>query len=290
MSAPTHALVFGATGQLGARLITALDAAGYEVTGIDRARCDFLTTDEKQLATIIRAVEPSIILNAAAYTNVDGAETEGGQAMRANAEIPGLLARLAHAQQIPLLHFSTDYVFSGGHAPYAAEATTHPLNAYGASKRAGEEAVRAAGATVFRLQWVYDTRGKNFFLTMKKILSEREEVRVVADQLGAPSSARDIAAAVVKTVPLIIEKKLPADIYHLTASSFTSWHGFACAIAELTGGAARIFPITTAEYPRAATSPGDTRLDCSPLAAYGIAMPHWRDGLNALLKESHENP
>lgn len=273
-------LLFGMTGQVGTRLMETLGQAGYDVTGIDRGRCDFATATAKDIATIIRAVEPQLIINTAAHTGVDAAETESALAQHINGEVPGMLAHAAQEQHIPFLHFSTDYVFDGLRgAPYAETATVNPVNAYALSKRAGELAVRQHGGHVFRLQWVYDTRGKNFFLTMKKLLAEHEEVRVVADQLGTPSHANCIAHAVTKAAPKLIDGSLPADIYHLSAQGHTSWHGFACAIAAATGSAARVLPITTPEYPLPAARPKDARLDCSKLAGYGIEMPHWRTAL-----------
>lgn len=281
-------LLFGPTGQVGARLMTALEQAGYEVTGIDRARCDFLTADEKSVATIIRAVEPALIINAAAYTDVEVAESQPEEAHRVNAQMPALLASLAQACGILLLHFSTDYVFGGtGHAPYQEHTTTQPINVYGASKCIGEEAVLAAGGHVIRLQWIYDLTGRNFLNTMRKVFADRSEIRVVADQLGAPSSARDVAQAITQAVPLILSGQLKPAAYHLTARGFTSWHGFACAIAAAMKNPVRILPVTRGEYPQAAARPFDTRLDCSALAAHGITMPHWRDGLNAICEMIH---
>ena len=281
-------VLFGMHGQVGSRLMETLGAAGYEVTGIDRARCDFTMATAKDVGVIIRAVEPQLVINAAAYTAVDGAETDAACAQQVNGVMPEIIAQVAQEQQVPLLHFSTDYVFDGARgAPYREDATANPLNAYARSKRTGEVAAHAAGAHVFRLQWVFDTRGKNFFLTMKKLLAERDEVRVVADQLGSPSFARDIAQAVTQAVPRIIAGTLPAAIYHLAAGGYTSWHGFACAIAAQMRSTARIVPIVTAEYPLPATRPGDARLDCSALASHGISMPHWRDGLTAAFEELH---
>lgn len=273
-------VLFGSNGQLGARLLTALESAGYEVTAIDRARCDFATATAKDIAVIIRAVEPALVINAAAYTAVDQAEAEPELAMRINSEVPAMIAVACAEQHAPLIHFSTDYVFDGlGGAPYHAKATTNPLSVYGRSKLAGERSVVTQGGYVFRLQWVYDVRGKNFFLTMRRLLREREEVRVVADQLGSPSYAPHIANAVVEALPKIFSKQVPPALYHLTAEGHTSWHGFACAIAESMGVATRVMPIVTAEYPTQAQRPKDCRLDCSALASYGITMPHWREGL-----------
>jgi dTDP-4-dehydrorhamnose reductase len=279
-------LLFGANGQLGARLHAACTARGYDVTALDRSACDFETADAKRIDIALRAVEPQLVINAAAYTAVDKAQSQPELAHHINADVPAWIARAAKAYGVPCIHFSTDYVFDGVRGRYAEDAPTHPLNVYGASKLAGEEAVRMEGGYVFRLQWVYDTRGQNFLLTMKKLLPEREEVRVIADQLGAPTAARDIAAALCDALPLMMRGDLPPAIYHLAAGGYTSWHGFACAIAQTMGVATHILPITSAEYPLPAIRPLDGRLNTEALAAHGITVPHWRDGLNALLQEN----
>lgn len=281
----TAILLFGSNGQLGARLTAALTYAGYEVTALDRAQFDFAEATAKQVETTLRAVEPALIINAVAYTAVDKAESQYDLALRINGEMPRMLAEAAKAAAIPFLHFSTDYVFDGVRGRYTESAPTNPLNAYGETKLAGEEGVSAAGGHVFRLQWVYDTRGQNFLRTMQKLLAEKPALNIVADQMGAPSSARDLAHAVTQAVPLIMASTLPAGVYHLTAAGYTSWHGFTCAIAKLLNHTIPIHPITSAEYPLPATRPLDGRLDCSALAAHGIALPHWQDGLKTLLTE-----
>jgi len=221
VSEPTRIVLFGPNGQVGARLMATLALAGYEVTGIDRARCDLASATPKDIAVIIRAVEPALVINATAYNAVDAAEGDAAMAERINGEIPTLMAHAAAEQGVPFLHFSTDYVFDGARgAPYREDASVNPVNAYAISKRAGELGVRAHGGHVFRLQWLFDARGKNFFLTMKKLLAEREEVRVVADQLGAPSNALHIARAVTQAAPKLIDGSVPADIYHLSSGGY----------------------------------------------------------------------
>jgi dTDP-4-dehydrorhamnose reductase len=284
---PLRIVLFGISGQLGSRLMTTLADAGYEVTGLDRRTLDFTTATAKEIAVKLRAVEPHLVINAAAYTAVDAAENEVALAQRINAEIPEIIAQTCAEQSVPMIHFSTDYVFDGARgAPYAEDATPHPLNAYAHSKLGGEQAVRQHGGYVFRLQWVYAGTGKNFFCTMKKLLSERDEVRVVADQLGAPSHALHVAQAITQAAPNIISGEIPAGIYHLTSQGHTSWHGFACAIAQALNSRACVVPIVTTEYPTPAIRPKDTRLDCSALASFGIRMPHWRDGISLAVKES----
>ncbi len=290
VSDPKRIVLFGMNGQVGGRLMATLAAAGYEVTGIDRARCDLAMATPKDIAVIIRAVEPALVINASAYTGVDAAETDATMAERVNGEIPTIMAHAAAEQGVPFLHFSTDYVFDGARgAPYAEDANLNPVNAYAISKRAGELGVRASGGTVFRLQWVFDSRGKNFFLTMKKLLAERDEVRVVADQLGCPSNALHIAQAVTVAAPKMIDGSLPAGIYHLSGGGHTSWHGFACAIAAATQSTARVVPIVTAEFPTPAARPKDSRLNSSTLASYGIGMPHWREGLTQAISDTNAN-
>lgn len=279
-------VIFGINGQVGGRLMPALAAAGYEVTGIDRYACDFSSATAKDVAAILRSAEPQLVINAAACTAVDAAESEPEHANRINGAMPEIIAAAAQEQAVPFLHFSTDYVFDGLRgAPYKEDADTSPVNAYASSKRIGELGVMKHGGYILRLQWVFDSRGKNFFLTMRKLFSERNELRVVADQIGAPSNAVHIAKSVAKAVPLLINKRLPAGIYHLTAAGHTSWHGFACAIALAVGSKALVVPIVTAEYPLTAARPKDARLDISALAACGITMPHWREGLTQAMNE-----
>jgi dTDP-4-dehydrorhamnose reductase len=280
-------VLFGISGQVGSRLMTTLVDAGYEVTGLDRRTLDFATATAKEIAVKLRAVEPHLVINAAAYTAVDAAENDVALATRINAEIPEMIAHICAEQHVPFLHFSTDYVFDGASgAPYAEDATPHPVNAYAQSKLAGEQAVRQHAGYVVRLQWVYAGTGKNFFCTMKKLLSEREELRVVADQLGAPSHALHVAHVITQAAPNIITGEIPAGIYHLTSQGHTSWHGFACAIAQALNSRARVVPIVTAQYPTPAIRPKDARLDGSRLATFGITMPHWREGIMLAVKES----
>lgn len=267
----SRVLLLGANGQLGFRLAQQL---GDDCIALDRAACDVTTLDAKKIHVLIEAHQPTHLINATGYTQVDAAETDEATALQINAAAPLLLAQVAAARGLHFTHFSTDYVFDGKRgAPYVETAATHPINRYGASKLAGEAGVRAAGGTVFRLQWLYDVRGRNFFLTMRRCMAEGKPLRIVADQLGAPSFAPDVAACVMQA----LQQKIPAGLYHLTAGGHTSWHGFACAIEA--SHAVPIEPIASAEYPLPAARPRDARLNCGALASHGIAMPHWRDGL-----------
>jgi dTDP-4-dehydrorhamnose reductase len=280
----TRILLFGANGQLGFRLQQLL---GDSCVALDRSQADLATLGPREALALMETHSPDIIINAAAYTAVDKAESERALASRINGEVPGMLA--AAAGNTPFIHFSTDYVFDGkSGAPYGQKARPTPLNHYGASKLQGEDAIRAAGGNyfIFRLQWLYDTRGNNFLCTMKRLLQEKTQLTIVADQRGAPSAALDIASAVVNILPLIRAGTLKPGLYHLSAAGDTSWHGFACAIADALGSSTSILPITTEEYPTAALRPRDTRLDCSNLAKHGITMPHWRVGLRDLMEGS----
>lgn len=260
-------LIFGANGQLGRRLA----AQAPDCAALSRRECDFSQPNELAIERLLEAYQPSHILNAAAYTQVDQAESEPELAQRVNGETPRLLAEIARRRGIPFIHFSTDYVFDGSEAPYAETAPTGPLNAYGRSKLYGEQAALDAGGTVFRLQWLYDTTGRNFFLTMRALLAERERLTVVADQRGTPSFVPHIATAVLQSLDAA------PGVYHLVPGGDTSWHGFACAIRARIGSHCAIAPITTAEYPAPAPRPKDTRMNNSKLA---LTVPHWREGLN----------
>lgn len=283
-------LLLGANGQVGQRVAQLL---GEQAIALNRSQCDLSTIDEEAVAQLIATHQPTILLNAAAFTAVDAAEEQRELATRVNATAVGILANACAKAGIPLLHLSTDYVFDGTRAPYAETADCAPLNQYGASKWHGEKLALQSGAhaVIVRLQWVYDRRGTNFFCTMKKLMAERSLLRIVADQRGAPSSAKAIAAALVQMLPLIQNSTLKTGIYHLANAGSTSWHGFACAIAQQLRARAEtvathtIEPITTAEYPVPAQRPRDTRMNCATLAAHGIALPHWQTSLAELMEE-----
>lgn len=279
-------LLFGANGQVGSRLKALL---GEGCIALTRAECDLAKVNEKQARALIEAHEPDVILNAAAYTQVDAAEQDDAVAVQVNATAPGILARAAG--HVPLIHLSTDYVFDGRGGPYREGDTTNPVNRYGFSKLRGEQEVLNAGgrAYIFRLQWIYDVRGKNFFLTMRRLMQEQSVLRVVADQFGAPTSALHAAQALARTLPLIAQGAMEPGIYHLASGGHTSWHGFASAIAHATQQSKTevIEALTTPEYPTPAPRAADTRLDCSKLAGHGIVLPHWRTALDQLLEDMH---
>jgi len=276
-------LVFGRTGQL-ARELARRDP-GLEMHG--RERADF--TDPEACAALVAATEARAVINAAAYTAVDRAEEEEALAHTINAETPGAIARAAAVRGLPLVHVSTDYVFDGsGTAPWRPADPPRPLGAYGRSKLAGEEAVRAAGGAhaILRTAWVVSAHGRNFVTTMLRLGAERDSLRIVADQVGGPTPAAELAAAC-----LTVARGLAADpgltgTYHYAGAPDVSWAEFARAIFARAGLACAVADIPTAEYPTPAARPRNSRLDCSALkAAFGLDRPDWRAGLDAILAE-----
>jgi dTDP-4-dehydrorhamnose reductase len=278
-------LVLGKTGQV-ARALNEL--LGHKVYCADRAEADF--TRPELFAALIERVHPHAIINAVAYTQVDKAESEEDIAYQVNAASPAELARLAHLHNIPFVHYSTDYVFNGeGTKPFNECDETAPLNAYGRTKRAGEEAILAEGGKtmIFRTSWVFDGIGKNFLTTMLRLGRERETLSVVADQYGAPSYAPHLAHATMEALVAALHMSaFPSGIYHLCNKGETSWHGFATAIFE--EAHARAIPlavkdclaIATKDYPTPALRPLNSRLDCTKLAeTFHVTLPQWQEGL-----------
>ncbi len=293
-------MVTGANGQVGWELQKRLAALGT-VIALDRAQCDL--AQPERLPDLVRRLQPGVIVNAAAYTAVDDAEREEALATVVNGAAPGVLAAAAAEAGALMIHYSTDYVFDGRKAtPYTEDDTPCPLNAYGRSKLAGEIAVRQAGGDwlILRTSWVYGARGRNFLRTMLALARERDELRIVADQTGAPTWAADIAlatAAIVKgAVPERMEERFASGLYHLTASGATTWHGFAAAIMAnatraglLPDRAPRLVPVASEEYARPAARPKNSRLSGERLQArYGVALPGWEEGLGSCLKEMSE--
>ncbi len=292
-------LVFGGNGQVGQELLRALAPLGKVVattrSGVlpDGSACE--TADFGQpdsLSALLDRLQPSIVVNAAAYTAVDRAEQEVDAAFAANAQAPGLIARWCAAQGVPFVHYSTDYVFDGqGTAPYREDEPTAPLGVYGTSKRDGEDAVRAAGGRhlIFRTAWVYASHGANFLRTMLRVGAERDQLRVVADQIGTPTPAALIADV---TVQVLQHPGALSGTWHLTASGQTSWYGFAEVIfAEaLATGVLDKVPsveaIPSSEYPTPAKRPAWSVLDNRKLQQdFGIALPTWQDGLKRVMAE-----
>jgi dTDP-4-dehydrorhamnose reductase len=268
-------LLTGATGQVGWELRKTLAPLG-EVKAFDRYGLDL--ADAPQLAASVRALLPGLIVNAAAYTAVDKAEAERDMAFAVNATAPRVLAEEAKRIGALLVHYSTDYVFDGTKpAPYVEDDATHPINVYGESKLAGEQAIARAGCRhlILRTSWVYGARGKNFFLTMRRLGKERPELRVVDDQVGAPTSSLAIAHATSQ----LLERGTEG-LYHMTAAGETTWCGFARAILAGAGIATPVVGIRTENYPTPARRPTNSRLDCSRLkAAAGVQLPTWEEQL-----------
>jgi dTDP-4-dehydrorhamnose reductase len=290
-------LLFGGNGQVGHELRRSLRALGDVVVTTrsgelpDGARCEVADFDRPDsLAALVQRVAPAIVVNAAAYTAVDKAEDDVDAAFRTNAEAPGVLARACALRDIPFVHYSTDYVFDGqGSRPYREDDPTAPLGVYGASKLAGEDAIRAAGGRhlILRTAWVYGQHGHNFMKTMLRLGAERDELRVVADQVGTPTPAALIADV---TTELLGLRDAPSGTFHLTPRGETSWHGFAEAILEealargLIPRAPKVIPIATSDYPTRARRPGYSRLDIGRLEqVLGRALPEWRTGLRQVL-------
>ncbi len=290
-------LVTGVNGQVGFELLRSLQGLG-RVIGLDRAALDL--TDLDRVREVVRATKPSIIVNPAAYTAVDKAESDEVMARRLNAETPRVLAEEAAKCGATLIHYSTDYVFDGTKdAPYAEDDATNPQNVYGRTKLEGEQGIAASGCAylVLRTSWVYGRRGKNFLLTMLKLGAERPELRVVADQVGAPTWSRTIAT----TTAHIVAQGLAAQrggnaqwwhecsgVYNLTAGGATSWHGFTQAILGIAMGdkAPNVLPIPASEYPVPAKRPANSRLAGDKLAqAFGLRLPMWDEALRLCLED-----
>lgn len=281
----TTILLTGASGQLGRELARALASCGH-VHALRRADLDL--ADPDAIAAAVRARRPAVIVNAAAYTAVDQAEREPGLAHAVNARGPEVLAEEARRVGAVLVHFSTDYVFDGrSPVPYAEDAPVGPLNVYGASKLAGERAIAATGAAalVFRTSWVYGLEGSNFLLTIRRLAGERDELRIVADQIGVPNWVGTLAGAVARIVamggPALAER---SGLYHLSSAGSASWYEFALAIVG-EQARPRIVPITTVEFPRPARRPAYAVLDTSRFEhVFGLRLPHWRHELQRCLR------
>lgn len=284
-------LLTGSNGQLGLTLQQCLAGVG-EVLACPRAQLDL--ADAAQIRRQLRELQPQLIINAGAYTAVDRAESETELAWRINAEGPGVLAEQARALGVPLIHFSTDYVFDGSKpGAYLETDPSAPLNAYGRSKLAGEQAISAVGGEhlILRTSWVYSQHGSNFLLSMLRLLQERDELRVVADQIGAPTWTWSIAKACLQLIRAWQAGAAgPWGLYHMTAQGETSWYGFASAIAQHLQTqrlpCARLIPIPTSDYPTPARRPANSRLDCSHLRQdWGVELPAWQLALQACLDQ-----
>jgi dTDP-4-dehydrorhamnose reductase len=288
-------LIFGSSGQVGWELRHKLACLG-QIAAVEYPKVDFSQPDS--IRETVRASNPSVILNAAAYTAVDKAESEPELAMAINGTAPGVIAEEAKRLGSILVHYSTDYVFDGTKpSPYLESEAPNPLSVYGKTKLAGDEAILAAGceALILRTSWVYGARGNNFVLTMLRLAGERSDLRIVDDQRGAPTSSECIAQA---TADILAQILPPAKgglegrsgIYNLTNAGETTWFGFAKALladqCEFDGTAApTLVPIKTSEFPRPARRPANSRLSCRRLEdTFGVRMPDWEVALSLVLE------
>ncbi|MBA1380881.1 dTDP-4-dehydrorhamnose reductase [Pseudomonas brassicacearum] len=289
MNSSLRILIIGQNGQLSQALQTRLAAMG-ELIVLGSNQLDMARTDH--IRAPIDALRPDLIINAAAHTAVDQAESEAQRAFAINATAPGVLARAALELGVPLFHYSTDYVFDGRKPePYTEDDAPNPLSVYGRSKLAGEEAIREAGGQhlILRTSWVYSNAGRNFLLTMQRLLQEKPHLRVVADQIGAPTWAGTIADSTASLIEHWQARQCGAwGTYHLTAQGQTSWFGFAQAIGEHLveqhKPCAVLEPIPSSEYPTPAPRPLNSRLDCTRLLReWGVSQPDWRSALQQCL-------
>ncbi len=283
-------LLLGKTGQVGGALTPLLrqlagSAADEAVVTLGRADVDL--SDAAALAQAVQRAQPSLIVNAAAHTAVDRAETESEVAFAINAVAPGVLAAQAAKLNALLVHYSTDYVFDGSQrTPYRESDPTHPLGVYGESKLAGEQMVQASGCRhlLLRTSWVYDSTGRNFLTTMLRLAKQHGKLRVVGDQHGSPTSAAMIAEASLQLIrSMLNQPAMQGGLYHLTAQGQTTWHGFAQAIMRKAGLDVPIEAITTADYPTPAKRPAYSVLDSSKLQReFNYRLPDWQQALDAL--------
>jgi dTDP-4-dehydrorhamnose reductase len=282
--------ITGANGQVGQVLQQRVTSLGWQARAVDRDVLDI--TDAAAVEAEIGAYAPHAVVNAAAYTAVDQAEGEADAAFAVNRDGPANLARACEALGIPLVHFSTDYVFDGSkHGAYVEDDPVAPLGVYGESKLAGEQSVRTGCPKhlILRTSWVFSSHGSNFVKTMLRLGAEREELAIVADQSGKPTSAAEIARV---TMEILSQDDIPWGTFHLAQPEVTTWHGFADEIfAEARAQGVelkvqRVKPISTADYPTPARRPANSELNCDKLAAvFGVAIRPWRESLAEVIKE-----
>ncbi len=271
-------LVFGANGQVGQAL-----AAAPGVTALGRAEADL--SEPGACTAAIRAHAPKAVINAAAWTDVDGAEGQEAAARLVNADAPGEMARVCAALDVPFAHISTDYVFDGtGTRPWVPGDAPAPLGAYGRTKLAGEQQVADAGGrwVVLRTSWVFSGQGRNFVTTMLRLGAEREALTIVADQIGGPTPAGAIADACLH-IARALQDGASSGIYHFAGAPDVSWADFARAIFEVAGLSCNVTDIASTDWPTPAARPANSRLDCTSLVeVFGIQQPDWRDALRSL--------
>jgi dTDP-4-dehydrorhamnose reductase len=283
-------LISGGLGQLGQELARAAALRRIPATALSRAQLDIANSSD--VSSALSYIRPAIVVNAAAYTKVDLAETNIEEARRVNEIGPAVLASACAAARVPVIHLSTDYVFDGTKEdPYREADPVCPINVYGRTKAAGEQAVRSAldRHVILRTSWVYSEFGSNFLKTMLHLAKVRDELRVVADQRGAPTSSREVADVILDIAPRLVRGDNVWGTYHFTSGGVTTWHGFASRIvavqAALTGRSPPVSPIATVDYPTAARRPSNSQLDCSLFAeVFAIGRRHWTAGVDATTK------
>ncbi|MEX2518931.1 MAG: dTDP-4-dehydrorhamnose reductase [Paracoccaceae bacterium] len=278
-------LMFGATGQVAREVLRR--AGPVKVTALGRDRADL--SDPEACAAAVREADADAVLNAAAWTQVDGAEAEPEAAQTVNAAAPGAMAAAAAARGLPFVQISTDYVFDGsGDAPWREDDKTGPLGVYGGAKLAAERAVAEAGGAhaILRTSWVFSAHGANFVKTMLRLGAERGALSIVDDQIGGPTPAAAIADACLAIARAQTEGKGRSGVFHFSGQPAVSWRAFAEAIFAEAGLSVAVTPIGTADYPTPARRPLNSRLDCAKIAAvYGLQAPDWRAGLKDVVKE-----
>lgn len=284
-------LLTGAGGQVGTELAPLLRELG-EVVAVDRPECDLASPGD--VRALVANTRPSVVINSAAFTAVNEAETHGDLARAINGTAAGVLAEEARKLGAMFVHYSTDYVFNGEkQGPYVETDEPAPLNVYGSSKLEGERAVTEAGGRflVLRTSWVYGPHGSNFLLTIRRLAMEREELKIVSDQIGAPTSSGQIARATARLVRQyagVKADKFPAGLYHMTASGSTSWFGFAQAITDAmpTRRLQRLLPVPTTEYPTPARRPMNSVLDNTKFEqTFGFLLSDWKTSTAAVIRE-----
>ncbi len=289
-------LLIGADGQVGWELQRTLAPLGNLTRATLNGRWEraLNLASAESIASVLRETQPDIVINAAAYTAVDKAETEYELAQSINGDAPGLLGRLLAERRVPVLHYSTDFVFSGqSDQPYREEDEPSPLNSYGATKLDGENQLLDSGAPalILRTSWVYGRYGQNFLLTMQRLLREREELKVVDDQIGAPTWSRLLAEVSAQLIYRVltgdIDLERQSGVYQVTGGGQTSWWGFAKAIQQASGAECRLLPIPSLDYPLPAKRPAYSVLDNGKLLeTFGLALPHWETSLAMCLAEA----
>jgi dTDP-4-dehydrorhamnose reductase len=290
-------LITGKNGQVGFELQRALAPLG-EIVAVDHAECDLSSADA--IRALVRRLQPDVIVNPAAYTAVDKAESDQDTVFAVNAVAPGVFGEEAARLNALVVHYSTDYVFDGKKAgAYSEDDTPNPQSVYGQSKLAGEQALQASGAKhlTFRTSWVVGAHGNNFAKTMLRLAVDRDSLSVVADQWGAPTSAAllaDVTAQLIRQHALADDQLFPYGLYHLVAGGETNWHDYARYVIEAARAAGKpikvtpdnIKAITTADYPLPAPRPANSRLDTRKLQdTFGLILPHWQLGISHILEQ-----